>query len=132
MYINDLTDELISNTFIYADDTMLFEVVENANVLAANLNGDLNRISHWSGKWFVAMNPSMCHGLVFSLERVKPLHPTLYLNSTCIEEVDKHTQLGLIFQSNMSWRCHIQHIFEKASKSIILFGIIVQRVKLVC
>ena len=46
IYINDLTDELISNTFIYADDTMLFEVVENADVSAANLNGDLTRISH--------------------------------------------------------------------------------------
>ena len=48
IYINDLTDELISNPFIYADDTMLFEVVENADVLAANLNDDLKRISHWS------------------------------------------------------------------------------------
>ena len=127
-----MTDELISNPFIYADDTMLFEVVENADVSAANLNDDLNTISHWSGKWLVTMNPSKCRSLVFSLKRVKPLHPTLYLNSTCIEEVDKHTQLGLILQSNMSWRCHIQYIFEKASKRLMLFGIIVQRVKLVC
>ena len=81
IYIKDLTDELISNTFIYADDTMLFEVVENADVLStANLNGDLNRIYHWSSKWLVTMNPSKCHSLVFSLKRVKPLHPTLYLN----------------------------------------------------
>ena len=75
IYINDLTDELISNPFIYADDTMVFEVVENAD-----------------SKWLVTMNPSKCHSLVFSL-RVKPLHPTLYLNSTCVEEVDKHTEL---------------------------------------
>ena len=44
-----MTDELISNPFIYADDTMVFQVVENADVLsAANLNDDLNRICHWS------------------------------------------------------------------------------------
>ena len=42
IYINYLTDEFISNPFIYADDTMLFEVVENADVSAANLNDDLN------------------------------------------------------------------------------------------
>ena len=118
IYINDLTDELISNLFIYADDTMLFEVVENADVSAANLNDDLKRISHWSSKWLATMNPSKCRSLVFSLKRVKPLHPSLYLNSTCIEEVDKHIQLGLILQSNMSWRCHIQYIFEKASKRL--------------
>ena len=69
IYINDLTDKLISNPFIYADDTMLFEVVENADVSAANLNDDLNRISHWSSKWLVTMNPSKCRSLVFSLKR---------------------------------------------------------------
>ena len=71
IYINDLTNELISNPFIYADDTMLFEVVENVDVSAANLNDDLNRISHWSNKWLVTMNPSKCRSLVFSLKRVK-------------------------------------------------------------
>ena len=39
---------------------MLFEVVENADVSAANLNDDLNRIFHWSSKWLITMNPSKC------------------------------------------------------------------------
>ena len=123
-----MTDELISNPFIYADDTTLFEV-ENADVSAANLNDDLNRISHWS------MNPSKCRSLVLSLKRVKPLHPSLYLNSTCIEEVDKHIQLGLFLQSNMSWRCHIQYIFEKASKRLNILKLLkykLNRSTLVC
>ena len=130
-----MTNELISNPFIYADDTMLFEVVENADVSAANLNDDLNRISHWSNKWLVTMNPSKCRSLVFSLKRVKPLHPPLYLNSTCIEEVDKHIQLGLILQSNMSWRCHIQYIFEKVSKRLNILKLLkykLNRSTLVC
>ena len=134
IYINDLTNELISNPFIYTD-TMLFEVVENADVSAANLNDDLNRISHWSRKWLVTMNPSKCRSVVFSLKRVKPLHPSLYLNSTCIEEVDKHIQLGLILQSNMSWRCHIQYIFQKASKRLNILKLLKYKLKrstLVC
>ena len=68
IHINDLTNELISNPFIYADDTMLFEVFENADVSAANLNDDLNRISHWPSKWLVTMNPSKCRSLVFSFK----------------------------------------------------------------
>ena len=103
IYINDLTDELSSNPFIYADDTMLFEIVNNADASAANLNGDLNRISDWSSKWQVTMNPSKCRSLVFSLKRVKPPHPSLYLNNSRTEKVEKHTHLGLTFQSNMSW-----------------------------
>ena len=81
------------------------------------------------------MNPSKCRCLVFSLKQVKPLHPSLYLNSTCIEEVDKHIQLGLILQSNMSWRCHIQYIFEKASKRLNILKLLkykLNRSTLVC
>ena len=55
IYINDLTDESISNPFIYADDAMLSKVVENADASAENLNDNLNRISHWSSKWLVTI-----------------------------------------------------------------------------
>ena len=81
------------------------------------------------------MNPSKCCSLVFSLKRVKPLHPSLHLNSTCIEEVDKHIHLGLILQSNMSWRCHIQYIFEKALKRLNILRLLkykLNRSTLVC
>ena len=118
IYINDLTTELVSNPFIYADDTMLFEVVNDIHVSAVKLNEDLDRISDWSQKWLVTMNPTKCRSLVFSSKRDKPVHPALYLDGSRIEEVDIHTHLGLIFQSNMSWQCHIQNIYEKASKRL--------------
>ena len=58
IYINDITDVLESRPFIYADDTTLFEVVEDPVVSAENLNNDLARISEWSNKWLVTMNTS--------------------------------------------------------------------------
>ena len=116
IYINDLAVEIVSNLFIYADDTLLFEVVNDVHVSAVKLNEDLNRISDWSKKWLVTMNRTKCRSLVFS--RDKPVHPPLYLGGSRIKEVDKHIHLGLMFQSNMSWRCQIQNIFEKASKRL--------------
>ena len=97
---------------------MLFEVVNDVHVSAVKLNEDLDRISDWSKKWLVTMNPTKCRSLAFSLKRDKPVHPPLYLSGSRIKEVDKHIHLGLMFQSNMSWRCHIQNIFEKASKKL--------------
>ena len=97
---------------------MLFEIVNDIHVSAVKLNEDLDRIADWSQKWLVAMNPTKCCSLVFSSKRDKPVHPALYLNGSHIEEVDKHTHLGLIFQSNMSWQCHIQNIYEKGSKRL--------------
>ena len=78
---------MVSNPFIYADDTMLFEVVNDIHVSAVKLNEDLDRISDWSQKWLVTMNPTKCRSLVFSSKRDKPVHPALYLDGSRIEKL---------------------------------------------
>ena len=45
IYVNDITDNLESKPFVYADDTTLFEVVDDPVELAENLNNDLAKIS---------------------------------------------------------------------------------------
>ena len=49
---------------------------------------------------------------------IKPVHPPLFLDNVCIEEVEKYTHLGLVFQNNMLWWSHIQNIIEKVSKRL--------------
>ncbi len=44
IYINDITSDLQSDTFLYADDTSLLEVVDDPTLTANNLNNDLERI----------------------------------------------------------------------------------------
>ena len=44
IYINDITDDLESHPFIYADDTTLFEVVNDPTTSADRLNNDLLKI----------------------------------------------------------------------------------------
>ena len=44
IYINDLADSLSSNAKLFADDTKLFSVVQNANTTAKDLNNDLVKI----------------------------------------------------------------------------------------
>ena len=67
IYINNLTEDIISLPLIYAYDTALFEVVDDPIFSVDRLNGDLEKISVWSKKWLVTMNPSKCRNIVFSL-----------------------------------------------------------------
>ena len=46
IYINDLSDDLSTNTKLFADDTSLFSVVCDINTSAAHLNNDLREISN--------------------------------------------------------------------------------------
>ena len=43
IYINDLSDDLVSTIKLFADDTSLFSVVHDSNISANKLNNDLQK-----------------------------------------------------------------------------------------
>ena len=79
IYINDITDDLASLPLIYANDTTLFETVDEPAVSAGRLNSDLNKISEWADKWLVTMNPVNSRNVVFSRKRNKEDHHLYFL-----------------------------------------------------
>ena len=56
IYINDFSDDLTSNTKLFADDTSLFSVV-HINLTTTDLNSDLSKISLWAFQWKMNFNP---------------------------------------------------------------------------
>ena len=51
VYINDLLDELKSNSKLFAGDTSFFAIVKDKNESANILNDDLQIISKWAFNW---------------------------------------------------------------------------------
>ena len=47
IYINNLSDDLIINVKLFADDASLFCVFQDVNTSANNLNNDLSKINVW-------------------------------------------------------------------------------------
>ena len=50
IYINDLSDVLVSTVKLFADETSLFSVVHDSNISANESNNDLQQISEWADK----------------------------------------------------------------------------------
>ena len=50
IYINDLERNIKSNIKFFADDTMLFSIVNDPTISANNLNHDLH-IQQWAYQW---------------------------------------------------------------------------------
>ena len=46
--MNGLSENLVSNPKLFADDTSLFPVIYDKDLSAKNLNYDLNRINNWA------------------------------------------------------------------------------------
>ena len=59
IYINNLSDELVSTVNLFADDTSLFSVVCDSNISAYELNNDMQKISEWAYKWKMSFNPDL-------------------------------------------------------------------------
>jgi hypothetical protein len=114
IYINDITQDLQYDSFLYADDTSLLEVVEDIDISAERLNNDLQCINEWIRDWHVTINPGKTKSVTFSAKMFKPAHPTLYFANEPIEIVSNHKHLGVTLSSNLSWRAHILNIYEKA------------------
>ena len=51
-----LSDVLLTNAKLFAEDTSLFSVVRN-NTPATHFNNDLRKISNWAFQWKMSFNP---------------------------------------------------------------------------
>ena len=57
IYINDLEKNIKSNIIFFADDTMLFSIVEDPLICASDLYHDLDVINKWAYQWKLEFNP---------------------------------------------------------------------------
>ena len=65
LYINDLPRHVSSKVKLYADDTLLYRVINTPNDISI-LQADLNSLSQWAQKWQMTFNASKCAHLTIT------------------------------------------------------------------
>ena len=118
LYINDIADNLQSNVSLYADDTSVYEEVDDCDACAERLNGDLETINSWAKRWAVTINPTKTKSVTFSRKQSNTRHPPLILDGIVVQEVKTHKHLGLLLSENLNWSNHIDMLLVKASKKL--------------
>ena len=121
IYINDLERNTKSNINFFADDTMLFSIVNDPVISADNLNHDLNITQLWAHQWkmeFIPDPTKQATEVLFSCKKSNPNHPQLIFNGTIVEKVNDQKHLGLILDSSLSYEKHLNEKMIKAKKHI--------------
>ena len=121
VYINDLETNIRSNVKFFADDTMLYSIVDDPCKSAADLNHDLEIIEKWAYQWKMAFNPDpnkQANEILFSCKQKQVDHPPLFFNGSPVKRVTEQKHLGLIVQPNLSFEKHINEKLKKAKKNI--------------
>jgi len=122
IYINDITDGLTKESFLFADDTSLFCPVEGGNIVRAaqSANAELERIHQWAKRWLVTINPTKTVVMLFSKKRHPPKLPHLILNGNQLKVVTSHRHLGVILTPTLNWSEHINLIVSKCSRLLAI------------
>ena len=53
LYINDLPENIVSNVYMFADDTKVFKTPNDQHTL----QNDLDYLTSWSNKWVLRFHP---------------------------------------------------------------------------
>ena len=123
LYINDLSDNVICNIAILADDSILNSKCDQASdlwqqlELASELESDLPDTVYWGRKWLVAFNAGKTQLVSFDWCKTLVL---LMLNwmSLFLRKNHLFKMLGLTFSFKLDWGSYIISIAITASKKI--------------
>ena len=115
VYVNDISESLLSLTRLYADDNSLFYSATNLNDIEGIMNHDLRILVNWAAQWLINFNPLKTEAILFTLKLLEQL-PHITFDGTPIKFVTEHKHLGITFSNNGQWHSHIDNIISNASK----------------
>ena len=93
VYINDISESLLSLTRLFADDSSLFYSAANIKDIEGIINHDLRMLVSWAAQWLINFNPLKTEAMLFTLRLIESL-PNLIFDGTRIKFVTEHKHLG--------------------------------------
>ncbi len=117
IYINDLVHGLKCQSYLFADDTSLFDTSENVYDSIPRLASDLSFISSWAKKWKIKINASKTEGLIIN-KKANPspyVIPKIQLNGCQVNFVNEHKHVGIWLNKKLDWKTHISNLASKAN-----------------
>ena len=73
VYINDISESLLSLTRLFADDSSLFYSATNIKDIEGIINHDLRILVSWAAQWLINFNPLKTEAMLFTLRLTESL-----------------------------------------------------------
>ena len=106
---------------MYADDTHLTYVGNDATSIEACLNEDLLNVHAWLNANKLTLNMTKTEFmLIGSSQRLNTLmaSPTVTIDGTQVKQVETAKSLGVTIDDKLNWKCHIENITKKIAAGI--------------
>lgn len=115
IYINNIQDiGLKGSVTLYADDTSLFYFGNSISSVLCEAQHDLDLINTWFQSNLLTINVLKTNYIIFSaINKHIPSHGPLTINNIPLNQVHNEKYLGLILDSNLTWKPHLEKIKSK-------------------
>ena len=123
IYINDIPFYLQTSTIdLYADDSTLHSSGYNIFEIQQSLQSDLDILSTWCSRNNMSIHPDKTKCMIISNIKRPVLNSSLslHVNNITLEQVNKHSVLGVIIDNNLRWNSHIDHVCHKLNSKLNL------------
>ena len=116
LYINDIGDNISSQIRLFADDTILYRVI-NSTTDAAALQADIVQLEKWCQEWQMVFHPAKCNLLRVSTSH-SPIHVSYTLCDHVLEQVPQVKYLGVTITSKLKWDTHVANTRYSADATL--------------
>ena len=119
LYINDLPNVSKKLKFyLFADDTNIYYESKSLKNLEKTMNKELEKLYEWLSINRLSLNISKTNFVIF-MPPCKPKIPvTILINKEAIEESSNVKYLGILIDSRLSFKFHIDELKKKVSRSV--------------
>lgn len=120
IYTNDISNAVQNTSIIqYADDTTLYCSGPNPDNLKTNIQEDLKRLDSYFSSNSLQLNLSKTNYMIIHPKQTTENTDTdIKINSIKVNQVTETKFLGVIIDDKLTFRPHIKHIENKASKGL--------------
>ena len=115
-YINDLPEQITSNSRLFADDTAVDRKIQSRSD-QEKLQSDLNSLEDWENQWDMAFHPDKCQVLQVSNKK-KKYDFQYQLHNQNLQIVSSSKYLGVTIQDNGKFDVHINNIANASNKML--------------
>lgn len=121
LYINDLPSVCPDvETQLYADDTVMYVHARTNQLAAAKLTSALEQISKWLNCSCLQLNLKKTVGMFFTKRQCNIL-PTITISGHNIDIVSEVKYLGIVIDSNLTFKKHIKKVSQRVRFSLANF-----------
>ena len=120
IHINDLADDLSSNTKLFADHTSLLSVIHDSVITTLELNSDFSRIKQLAFQWKLSFDPDPnkhVQEVIFSRKLKKVCHPPFRFNNNNVSQASSQKYSGLTLDNRLTFDEHLTNVSNKISKT---------------